>query len=240
MLKIRCVQCDTVNYEGYMGFPICHKCHEHLIKCRYCQNFDRQFYVCGHPKRVEELGPSVDPDIGRSCPYFSSLHEVREPSPVARTTRTWTAVLIAVLAIIVVVGLVILGLQGPRSPANMEVQFPVRSAPGATVVGTISITNPSATKSLLRTVWLGDDFFGGFEITGTEPAAEQILPERGGRCYVFLPVPPGKTHVVRLYCRAKGEGDFPLEVRLFDRKRNLLADSRLTLHVSSASTAGGG
>ena len=235
VLRIKCPKCDTVNYEGYMGFPLCHKCHEHLLKCRYCQNFDTQFFVCSHPKRVEELGPSADPDTGRACPYFSSLHLVQADSRASRAISVWAPIVVTILVAMVVVGVVRLSLlsRAAQLVPDLKVEFPTNSQLGATFAGIITIRNPSATASLPCRITLGGDFLTGFGIIKIDPSPAAFRSETGDRVYSFDIIPPSTKRYLRFHCQAKRQGVFSLNIRLVDKKSNVLARRELRLQVSA-------
>ena len=180
------------------------------------------------------MGPSVDPDLGRSCSYFSSLSEVEDLSPAARRTRTWMWIVIGILAAMVLLVLAALGpLRTPQPMADMRVdKFPMQWRVGEMQEGAITIRNLSATTFLPCLMKFGGGFFDGLEVVKMQPTADQSWPDIGGRVYSFLPIPTGTTRYLTLTCRARKVGSFPLDVMLLDKERNVLDYSSVVLQVS--------
>lgn len=100
---LKCPRCGRLCRVGVVPFPRCARCHEHLLKCRYCARFDERMLDCTSEYRDPDFRIS-DPDLYLACPYHKTTIAVNVERAVRR--RVWVPalglVVVAVLAALMV------------------------------------------------------------------------------------------------------------------------------------------
>jgi hypothetical protein len=87
MVVLKCPKCGRLCREGVVPFPRCARCHEQLLKCRYCADYDARMLDCVSPFRTDE--PRIrDPDLYLACPYHRTT---LAPTQKALRRRVWMA-----------------------------------------------------------------------------------------------------------------------------------------------------
>ena len=167
MAVLKCPKCGRLCREGLVPFPRCAHCHEQLLKCRYCADYDARILDCVSPFRADE--PSIrDPDLYTACPYHRTT---LLPAPKALRSRVWvTAVVLGLLA----AGGAMFALQ-PR-PVGPRPNLYARLAPLAEeavrdqpMVVELQIRNPGPGRASEVIVGLDRTYRKHVRLTGVEP-----------------------------------------------------------------------
>jgi hypothetical protein len=109
MVVLKCPKCGRLCREGLVPWPRCARCHEQLLKCRYCRHYDAQLLDCTSLHRADEP-PIRDPDAYLACPYHSS--RLKPVEKVVRR-RVW----MPGIAFVVVAGLIAFAAARIRAPS---------------------------------------------------------------------------------------------------------------------------
>ncbi len=182
----KCPRCGTLNPEGVSPFPLCSKCGENLVSCRYCRFFNARTLECTHPLQLE-IQTISDPDtIPASCDLFRSrliMGEVTVKRSVARILGT------SILAgIVLVLILWAIFLKSIKKPPLWEFQvdyFPRQLAVGNSFTLTITLTNRGNAPLSMLSLRVPTSFFEGLRLVSALPMTEMEL--RGLSYYFSLP-----------------------------------------------------
>src|SRR5512146_497495 len=97
-MELRCPQCGALNREDSLDFPLCHQCHEELVRCRQCRHFAHSPEGCTHPVYGPKLTVSATtlPPCGAFLPRPEYLAPVR-PRALSQMPRALLALLAVAL-----------------------------------------------------------------------------------------------------------------------------------------------
>ncbi|HUT75113.1 MAG TPA: hypothetical protein VM221_09825 [Armatimonadota bacterium] len=112
MVTLKCPQCGKLCREGIVPFPRCGRCHEQLLKCRYCADYDAQMLDCVSISRPDDFHIS-DPDRYLACPFHKSTLDLARQALVR--SRVWVTTLI--LAVVAALAVVLLARHYAPPPA---------------------------------------------------------------------------------------------------------------------------
>jgi len=198
--------------EGIVPFPRCGRCHEQLLKCRYCADYDARTLDCVSPFRVEDFHIK-DPDLYLACPHhMTTLAPTVQP---AVRWKLWLPVLILVVAAAVATAII------ARRWAPASATTPVlhaRVAPtdnmfmDEPIVLHLQIWNPGPGSVEQVVVALDRTYEKHVRLTYVEP---EPLQHRLGRKFErmwFSSLEEGEVLDVRLHTTAVAQGTW--QVRL--------------------------
>jgi hypothetical protein len=202
-----------------VDFPLCRKCHERLVQCGYCREFERgdaegagtcHSQAAGGPRetRAEE---------GADCPHF----QARYAAGGGRGKRVAIHPAAYVLGIIAVVFIVLFALSAIVRPANdpalmthLEAHVPVAVRSGSEFTIDLTARNLGADGAEAVRLGIPAAFRQRFSLTGPEPepSARRETPET--TCFLYPAVRRGQWLKVRLRATAPEPGDYELQARL--------------------------
>jgi hypothetical protein len=126
MAVLKCPKCGRLCRTGLVPFPRCARCHEHLLKCRYCADYNARMLDCVSTFRPEDFHIR-DPDLYLACPHHRTTLALTEGQVVRR--RVWVpalgALVIAVVAVFAVARFQATPTKGPTLHARF---VPVQEA----------------------------------------------------------------------------------------------------------------
>ena len=235
-MEVRCPQCGAQNRDDSLDFPLCHRCHEELVRCRQCRHFGRSAQgasTCEHPV----IGPlQVTPEHVPNCGLFAARrHSLTGSHARAHIHR-------AVLALVAVVlgGMVLFAASAVVS--ELEVPHTVyldllAEGPGPVSVGTdfcvnCLVHNQSGDTSEPVVLLVPAELLRLCAVTAVAP--EPVRSEyRGGDRYLYYPpLRPHQWLDVRLDLAALHPGEVAFRPRVFTTDGALKAQAHLGIEVA--------
>ena len=235
-MELRCPQCGAQNREDSLDFPICHQCHEELVKCRQCRHFGLSrdgAAGCQHPSIGRQF--TVTANTPPPCGHFTARrHYLARGQPLAQIHRAVWA-----LAAVVIMGMMVVGasiLVSRMEPGETESLRLLVEGPGPVQVGqgfcvNCLVHNQSGQTSQPVYLALPAEIAARFDITGISPRPLPILERGGDRYFGFPPIPARGWLDVRLDMSGTRQGEFRLRPRIFAQDGLLKAQADLTLTV---------
>lgn len=235
MLCLRCPKCGAFNYEGFMNFPNCHRCHEPLRQCAYCVHFQGR---CSYPEK--KRFPLVEEEGVRWCAAYESI--LAEPGPQGRglqrplASRSWMLVMFLLLTGLLLAGVAqFFPLPPPEASLQLILQASRRVKVGDNVLLLFHLKNGDSQQATSAVLRIQRDFFRHFRLERTVFPPPAWMQDEGRFRYLYYPnIPPGGRRTVQLWGRAVQRGEFELVVDLWPAEegpegwRPVLVDSDLT------------
>jgi hypothetical protein len=178
MAVLKCPKCGRLCRSGVVPFPRCARCHEHLLKCRYCAYYDARMLDCVSPYRPEDLRIR-DPDLYLACPHHKTT--LTPPEPRALRTRVWMPAFCVLL--LAVLGITILARLRPAAPTRPELHARVVPVEEAIlqepVVMEVQVWNPGPGRVSDVIVAIDRSYQKHVNLTYVEP--EPAVQRRGSK-----------------------------------------------------------
>jgi len=211
-MELACPQCGETNREDSVDFPFCTHCHESLVKCGYCANFDSTAGVCRDPK---PRWRKVSSDDELDCPRYRSILLI--PTDFRRrviSPAKWVLIVAATLFAVIMVGIGAVGISnqnGLASPSPLGVEVVAVSTPSTPTVDVpfkleFEVSNPDMRSSGPIRLSIPAAFLDRFKRLSIDPSPSnppELLPREGERdrrywhYYDFPSVPPqGQRRIV--------------------------------------------
>jgi hypothetical protein len=186
-MELACPQCGETNRDDSIDFPFCTHCHEPLVKCGYCANFDSARGICRDPRlKGRKVSSDDQPDCGR---YRTIL-----ATTVAFTQRVispakWVLMVAGTLFVLIVIGMLTVGQNGQNradagTPASIGVVAGWAADPpivaGRPFKLEFQVTNPDANSASgpIR-ISIPAAFLDSFELRSIDPPPT-AEPREGG------------------------------------------------------------
>jgi hypothetical protein len=184
--------------QGVVPFPRCARCHEQLLKCRYCAHYDARLLDCVSPFRPEAF-PIRDPDLYLACPHHKTT--LAAPRPVVRR-RVWLPS-VALFGVAIAIGVaVMLRLQAPppRGPVlHTRIAPTEEGVVGEPLIMTLQVWNagPGAAREIV--VSLDRSCEKRIKLESVEPEPVQRRRTRGAEHMWFGRLEEGQVLDVALH-----------------------------------------
>ncbi|HID07183.1 MAG TPA: hypothetical protein EYP10_08540, partial [Armatimonadetes bacterium] len=180
MLVLRCPRCGTVTYEGHFTFPVCHKCHENLLKCRYCRHYP------GDGRRCHKVAdnPYIHGDDVRACPSYRST--LQNPATVWGMSRISAVACILISAILGIIVAVVSILPTPSQLRDMHfitINCPREAVRGKRLVAVLRISHNVHEQPTTIRISIPRKVLDAFAIVQVTPIPDwEVKNERGWVC----------------------------------------------------------
>jgi len=210
MVVLKCPKCGKLCREGLVPWPRCGRCHERLLKCRYCADFDARMLDCVSTFRSEDFRMR-DPDLYLACPHHRTTLEVRPPQRLVRR-QVWAGVFL--LGVAAVAAMLVLR---PRDTASSQPVVHARGvpAPDAVVhepmVVELQIWNPGPGDVEQVIVALDRSCERYLRLTYVEPTPLAQRRTESARIMWFARLAKGEVLSLRLHVTPTKEGSIHLE-----------------------------
>ena len=168
MLVLKCPKCGKLCREGLVPFPRCGRCHEQLLKCRYCADYDARMLDCVSPLRAEDFHVR-DPDLYLACPHHRTTLAPVAPRALGR--RVWMPAVALTMAAVAVAVI----FTRPRPAPEGGLALHARVAPahetylGEPMVLELQIWNPGPGKTDEIVLALDRTYRKHVQLTYVEP-----------------------------------------------------------------------
>ncbi|MCC6443907.1 MAG: hypothetical protein IT210_10695 [Armatimonadetes bacterium] len=217
--SLRCPKCNTLMMKGYMTFPICHKCHENLVKCRYCQHYDLRLMEC---TSVLRDNPSVpDADVVINCQFYSTARKF--DAGAARTHRP--AIALALAAVLILVGAalawtVLMNWQSASQDVggilSYQVAVPDQVEMSQGVNITVAVSAPPFRGSDNVVLRLEQASLENLRFAGSVPEPQRTESTRKNTYLHYGPLAPGQAMQVSLSFAPEKAQNYKLRMALYD------------------------
>jgi hypothetical protein len=219
---LRCPQCGTLNRDDAVDFPLCRNCHERLVQCGYCRQFERtDAEGAGICREKDAGGPrATTADAAPDCRYFQARYRVRSAAasrvpihPAAWILGGFALVLIGFFAWSAVVRPS--GSASPRRASvqlDAEVPYPVR--PGSEFTIDLIARNLAARPTGDVLIGIDSDFLAKFPLQSLDPLPTTRRAGRGRVWFLYPSLRRGEWLRVKLRVAAPPSGDYTLRAHL--------------------------
>ena len=238
-MDLICPQCGAVNSEESPDFPLCHNCHENLVKCGYCQYFDSAQGKCLNPKVGESLALKADstPDCGQ---YSSTLAQpgqsrLRRRLPAA----AWVGVILALLVILVIAAAYMISppLAQQELPfLKLTAESPLGAKAGEPLVVTFTVVNDSARDSEPIRLGVSGSLFQQFQLVKLTPAPSSNQVAGGYRYFHYPKVPSGGGARVRMVLIGNQPGYYDFRARVLSSEATPPVEVPVFIHLVGESS----
>lgn len=217
MRQMRCPNCQAVNYEGHITFPICHRCHENLQKCRHCRNFPGEGIRCRYLPgwTLPEGDQIVECDYRESLLYEGKPQRLRYSRPL----QSVMVLSVIVCSIIVVLTTVVPMLSGP---ADHPTTFSLTgSAPREVnldrqVSVSLEVSNENTNDSSDYRIRLDESVFDHFKVEYIFPMPSRpVMIQNRARYYFFGGLNAKGKSRLRFHLRSVRAGKGVFEATLY-------------------------
>ena len=233
-MELRCPQCGALNRDDSLDFPLCHQCHEELVKCRQCRHFSlaAERPGCEHPtyrSQVNVTATSLPP-----CGHFAPRPEYLPPArPLSQMHRAILVLLaVALLAAVLTAASVLVSqVDGAPDSFDLVVDGPGPVAAGSDFCLSFLVHNQSNDQSEPIALVLPANLLDNFAITAVTPRPDKVVAQAGQRmlCYPAL---PGRGWLdVRLDVSGTRVGEYHLRPHLATQAGSLEAQAIINLTV---------
>jgi len=232
MVVLRCPKCGRLCRAGVLPFPRCARCHEHLLKCRYCAHYDARLLDCVSPFRPEAF-PIRDPDLYLACQHHKTT---LAPALPAVRRRVWMP-LIALFVLAIAAGAVImLRLQAapPRGPMlHARVPPMEESFVHEPLVVTLQVWNPGPGAVREIIVSLHRSYEKHVKLDYVEPRPSHQRRTRRAQHMWFAGLEEGQVLDVLLHVTPIRQGTWQMQVDVVSPDSDRREHVKATLEISS-------
>jgi len=213
MVVLKCPKCGRLCREGVVPWPRCGRCHEQLLKCRYCADFDARMLDCVSTFRPEDFRMR-DPDLYLACPHHRTTLGVGPPQRLVRRL-VWAGAL--VLAVAAITAMLVLR---PRNTASPQPVVHARAVPVAEavvrepLVVELQIWNPGPGDVEQVVVALDRSCERYLRLTYVEPTPLAQRRTKSARIMWFARLAEGEVLSLRLHVTPTRDGSTHLEAEV--------------------------
>ena len=219
MATLRCPQCGTLNRDDAVDFPLCRKCHERLVQCGYCREFERGHAEGAGTCRSQAAGGPRETraEDGADCPHFQPRYAAGggRGKRVGIHPAAWVLGIIAVAFVVLfAVSAIVRPADSPAFTAHVEAEAPAAVRPGSEFTIDLTARNLGADGTEAVRLGIPAAFHQRFGLRSPEPepSARRETPET--TWFVYPAVRKGQWLKVRLRATAPAPGDYELRARL--------------------------
>lgn len=241
--KFRCPKCRTLVSIKGPSFPLCSKCGEYLLKCRYCQYLDTQTRECTNPdvvdleasgltasRRVQDIDAIVNCDLHAATIVYDPRREA------ARVLRTALIAGIIALAVGLAAYAAVLGYtRVSEAEKKPDIEVRVSYDEEVDVEDTLNISfyirnlrKEDSGQLLLR---MSQGFFEWFELQSVNPMAQNIEVKGSGRWFTFPSVPGNSEMMISMRFKPTAVGRYQVDASLFAPGRVNFTERKLRIDV---------
>ncbi len=233
-MELRCPQCGAVNRDDSLDFPLCHQCHEELVKCRQCRHFGQEADRpgCKHPtfgSQVSVTATSLPP-----CGHFTARPEYLPPArPLSQMHRAILVLLaVALLAAVLTAASVLVSqVEGAPDSFDLVVDGPGRVAAGNDFCLSFLIHNQSNGESEPIALVLPANLLDNFTVTAVTPRPDKVVAQAGQQVLYYSALPGRSWLDVRLDLNGTHPGEYHLRPHLLTQAGSLQAQAIVNLTV---------
>jgi len=212
--------------RGYMTFPVCHKCKENLIKCRYCHHFDPRLIECTCVERITSdirVGSSIaDPDTPINCPYYVTSRKYEVKALLLQQHRQ-AIISLAIAALFLMIMAFGMNLVVSRQSASitegalsLQAAVPDQIDMTQSLNVTLNIISLPTGGSEDVTMRLDKDSLATFRWIGSEPPPVRIEPTKKFIYFHYGPMPASQTQQIVWTLAPERVGNYKFHLALFD------------------------
>ncbi len=234
MLKLRCPECGTNLYEGYLKFPVCHHCGTNALSCRGCASYDPKTGACTDV--VSPITTVADADARPECGRFRPLRELREaPADRPATRRLWVYAAIAVVLVLLALVAQQLVARGPQPAEHLmraAVSLPNEVAVGDPCTVVILADNRAEEQPHTVAVRVSNDTLQDLELQEITPEPARQEDTGGGRTFHFGSVEPGADMQIEFTFLCDRQGRARMSFLVTDEASNLIGQKYEQLKIT--------
>jgi len=212
--KVQCPECNAISFEGFLTYPLCHKCHTNLTACSYCTRFPGEGETCRHHPQAGAI--AVD-TVVTGCRHRRSRLYVDERAQ----SGPLRGVVLASLLVCTIFGLVVTAASLVTMPPEMPSRLTVRArCPRYAKVGEIIqakffIERETKGTSQFVKLRVPNGFFDDFKCVRLSPRAELVQPGGHYRYYYFHFSPETRRLEVLMDLQPLRDGKHRLEASVY-------------------------